>query len=208
MIDTANFSMNTSPDTRASLIVRLKASEDSSVWHEFVSIYESVIYRTARKQGLCHDDSAEVTQEVLTRVTKAIDGWEINPGRGSFRGWLYRITKNLSIDYLRKSKRRPTTGNDTTILNSIKAPGESGNDFDRQFERQVFRQTARTIENQFKPKTWKAFWMTTVDGKSIDEAVKQLDMTRGAIYIARSRVMAKLKQEVQKSLNETLGNLV
>ena len=135
----------------------------------------------------------------------SIERWEQDPDRGSFRGWLYRITRNLSIDFLRKANRRPRTGNDTTVFKSIaQLPDES--DFDLQLERQVFRRAAQRLEKSFTDNTWKAFWLTAVEGRSIEEVAAELRISRGAIYIARSRVMSKLRTEVQVLMNETMGH--
>ena len=199
--------MKSPPETRASFILRLQSADDSMVWDEFVTMYQPVIYRTSRNQGLGHEDAVDVTQEVMTRVTKSIDRWQHDPQRGSFRGWLYRITKNVSIDFLRKAHKRPSTGNQTTIFAVVadQAVDRESEEFDRQFERQLFRQAASRIEHQFTESTWQAFWMTAVDGKPVNEVVDALGISRGAVYIARSRVMSRLKQEVGKALRDTLG---
>lgn len=185
--------------------MKLQSADSSQHWDEFVAIYHSVIYRTARKQGLGHEDASEVTQEVLTRVTKSIDRWEHDPQRGQFRGWLYRITKNLSIDFLRKANRRPMTGRDSELFKSIEDKHGRDNEFDRQLERQIFRLVANRIQGQFKPHTWQAFWQTAVEARPVEEVAAELGLSRGAVYIARSRIMARLKQEVQNTLNETVN---
>ena len=95
--------MNNSPDTRFSLIGRLADADNADAWNEFAQIYQPLIFRIARQRGLQHADASEVTQDVLTRVAKAVDGWDPDRSKGTFRGWLYRITRNVSVDYLRKA---------------------------------------------------------------------------------------------------------
>jgi RNA polymerase sigma factor (sigma-70 family) len=203
--------MTSSPDTRASLIVRLRCSEDVDAWGEFVDIYQPLIFRVAKKHGLQDADASEVAQEVLTRVAKAIDRWNPDPERGTFRGWLYRITRNLTVEFLRTDKRRPLTQDnsavDRAIGNVVADSNGASREFQIEYERQMFAWAAEQIETTFQSNTWQAFWLTAVKQQSVESVAKKLSMTKGAVYIARSRVMAKLKEQIQLRMNETNENI-
>ncbi|MFT5301729.1 MAG: RNA polymerase sigma factor (sigma-70 family) [Mariniblastus sp.] len=191
--------MSEQPKTRLSLILRLRHTDDATAWQEFVEIYQPLIFRLARAKGLQEADALDTTQEVMTRVAKAINGFDPSPERGSFRGWISRITRNLVIELLRSRKRRPLTSDDSSIAQMINATPESSAEtelFDLEHERQVFAWAAEKVRHSFKPKSWQAFWMTAVANRSIDDVAAELEISKGAIYIARSRVMAKLKQKV------------
>lgn len=190
--------------TRNSLILRLRNTDDAAAWQEFLEIYHPLIFRLARKCGLQEADALDTTQEVLTRIAKAVNRWEPGEEKGSFRGWLGRITRNLVIDFMRSKKRIPLTGNESSIGRMIESNpviDETDQVYQLEQQKQIFLWAAESIENTFQPKSWKAFWMTTVEQKTIDDVSKELNMTRGAIYVARSRVMAKLKKQVQRHLN-------
>lgn len=193
--------MSQQPKTRLSLILRLRHAEDAAAWQEFVEIYQPLVFRLARSRGLQEADALDTTQEVLTRVANAINRWDPDPERGSFRGWISRITRNLVIEFLRSKDRRPLTSDDSAIDQLIKsAPGRSAEAerYDLEYERQVFAWAAEKVRGSFKPKSWQAFWLTAVANRSADDVAEELGLTRGAVYIARSRVMSKLKQRVEK----------
>ncbi len=94
------------PTTRASLLLRLRDSQDHEAWVEFVEIYEPAIYRQLRKCGLQDADTRELTQELFVAVNRHIATWEPAKERGSFRGWLRRVARNLVINWMKNGQRR------------------------------------------------------------------------------------------------------
>jgi RNA polymerase sigma factor (sigma-70 family) len=91
--------MTPTPTTRASLLFRLRDSQDHEAWVEFVEIYEPAVYRQLRKCGLQDADARELMQELFVAVNRQIARWELAKERGSFRGWLRRVTRNLVINW-------------------------------------------------------------------------------------------------------------
>lgn len=194
--------MTHDPETRESLILRLKDVDDAHAWQDFAEIYQPLIFALARKRGLQEADAFDLTQEVLTRVARSIDRWDPDPARGSFRGWLATITRNMVIQFFRQNNRLPRTGNATEIQNLLRnQPDESGDtsEFDLEHDRQLFAWAANKVRTQFEPKTWQAFWETAVEQQSVASVAQRLQISKGAVYIARSRVMDRLKRTVEKT---------
>jgi len=186
------------PQTRPSLILRLRKPDDFQAWQEFVEIYQPVIDALARKRGLQAADADDVTQEVLTRVARSIEKWDPDPSKGSFRAWLATITRNLVVQFFRDSSRLPVSGIDSQI-GDIVVKSVHPEEFDLERERQLFLWAARKVQPRFEPKTWKAFWSTAVDGKNIPDVADQLGITKAQVYVCRSRVMSLLKQTVERA---------
>ena len=152
----------------------------------------------ARRKGLQDADSADLVQEVLGAVALAIDRWQPDPARGPFRNWLFRIAHNLMINFLASQHRHPRGIGGEDFLNFPEIPAIASREdsalFDLEFRRELFHWACDQIRHEFQPSTWAAFWKTWVDGKKPKDVAAELEMSLGAIYMARSRVVARLRE--------------
>jgi RNA polymerase sigma-70 factor (ECF subfamily) len=192
--------MPLNPTTRASLLLRLRDSEDHEAWVEFVTLYEPVIYRSLRQRGLQDADARDMMQDLLLAVSRNIDRWEARAGQGSFRGWLRRVARNLTVNWLKQRGRRPALsggGDLQAMLDALPAADDPDSiEFDRELRRAVFHRAALRVEGEVRTTTWQAFWETSVNGVSAEETAKKLGMTPGAVRVANCRVLARLRAAV------------
>ncbi len=189
------------PDTRLSLIVRLKDHSDQAAWTAFVEVYRPVVYRLARSRGLQHADADDLAQQVLSAVARAVDRWQPDPERGRFRAWLHRIAHNLILNALTRRAPDGASGDERTqdlLCSQAEREGPSSDLLRMETRREVFQWAARQVQAEFQPDTWHAFWETAVEGKDVDEVAQALGKKPGAIYAARGRVMRRLKEVVQQ----------
>ncbi|MBI3860322.1 MAG: sigma-70 family RNA polymerase sigma factor [Planctomycetia bacterium] len=190
--------MSVSPETRPSLIVRLKDRADDDAWFEFTEIYRPVIYRLACRRGMQHADADDLVQQVLSSVARVIDRWEEDPQRARFRTWLARVANNAIVNALtRRAGDRGTGDSELHDLLDLQPAEGPGSDLIRvEHRREVFRWAARQVRPEFQAETWDAFWLTAVEGREVDEVAGELKRSRGSIYAARSRVMRRLREKV------------
>jgi RNA polymerase sigma factor (sigma-70 family) len=188
--------MTLTPTTRASLLLRLRDSQDHAAWMEFVSIYEPLTYRLMRRHGLQDADAREVMQELFVVVSRNIDRWDPDKDRGSFRGWLRRVARNLVINWLKHRERRLVVAGGSELqamFDQLPASAAETAEFNHEFRRALFHQAAEQVRGEVQSVTWQAFWETAVAGNSPAETAKKLGMNAGAVRVAKCRVLARLK---------------
>lgn len=198
--------MTESPVTRATLLLRLRDGSDSDAWSLFLKDYGPMLYRFVRSRGLQDADASDVVQDVLRSVGSAISGLDYQKEKGGFRAWLFTITRNKLSSFFEKRKRLGPTGNNTDQLKSLGDAEVGQTQLDDQWEREYQKQLAAKAMERVKPETepttWAAFEMTAVQGINASQAGQQLSLSTGAVYVAKSRVIAKLRAEIQRLMAE------
>ena len=189
-----------SENTRLSLLARAKIN-DSAAWNDLVALYAPLIGRWCHRFGLQSATIADVSQEVFLSVTKGITTFQPTKDIGSFRAWLWQITRNKIIDRQRSMAQRSfaTGGSDAfALLQNIADVQDLPDDdpTDSQAVSQLVTRALDQVRVEFQPSTWNAFWRTTVDGLSTEIAAIELQMTNAAVRQARSRVSRRLRQQL------------
>jgi RNA polymerase sigma factor (sigma-70 family) len=174
------------PATRHTLIVKLRDPADAGAWREFVAIYEPLVYGLARRKGLQDADARDLCQEVFRTVAQAIDRWDLDPALGSFRGWLSRIARNLLVNFLTRRPYRLRGSGSTSVQDWLEAQPADDPSATALFEAEYRRRL----------KTWNAFWQTAVEGRPPGDVAAELGLSVPAVYIARSRALARLRHRI------------
>lgn len=192
-------SVDDSPLTRASLLVQLRDGDNTDAWHEFVRLYGPVVYGFARKRGLQDADAADLMQDVMRSVSSAIGRLDYDRKQGTFRGWLFTITRNKVFNFLSARRIRPQGSGDTTtnkLLETHPEAVDGADAWELEYQRRLAAIAMEQVQTEFQESTWRAFWLTAVEGQSAADVAQQLKLSSGAVYVAKSRVLARLKQEV------------
>ena len=197
--------MNSVPPTQPTLLVRIRDAHDQVAWERFVDLYAPLVYGFLRKRGLQDADAADLTQDVLRQVSVAVQRLEYDRRRGSFRGWLFTIVQNRLTDHWRREGLREHGAGDSNVLaqlNDVAQPNDSSEEWDADYKRQLFQYATGIIKQDFTEATWQAFWKTAVDGQSGQEVANQLSLTIAAVYLAKGRVMSRLKEQIRVLVGE------
>jgi RNA polymerase sigma factor (sigma-70 family) len=188
------------PATRASLLVRLRDPQDGAAWTEFVDLYVPVIYGYLRKQGLQDADAVDLSQDVLAAVAGAVGRLEYDPNRGTFRRWLFTVVRRKLSNWRRGRRHRPRASGDTATQQLLEQwPGPPGAEaaWEATWEEGLFAWACTQVRGAVTDTTWQAFWRTAMEGQSGKQVAADLGLSVVAVYRARSRVLARLKELVQ-----------
>ena len=191
-------------DTRHSLLLRLPDPHDIAAWDQFVAIYQPLVFRLARSKGFQEADAHDIVQEVLLAVAKAIDRWDPNPAKGRFRDWLFRIARNLMINFLTRRKYQSLAGSECIAElidlqpQTTEFDTEATREFELEYRREQFWLAAAKVRQKVMSHNWEAFRLTAIEELSIAQVAKQLNMKEGSVLVARCRVLARLRTAVAK----------
>src|SRR5262249_45438338 len=152
--------MDDPPATRLTLIAKLHDRADAAAWHEFVALYEPLIRRLARRKGLQDADAGDLCQEVFRVVAGAIDRWDPDPARGSFRGWLPRTPRTPLVTSLTRHGRQPAGSGSTSVQELLEAQPASDPEatalFEAEYRWRLFESAAADVRGEFMAPTWQA----------------------------------------------------
>ncbi len=185
------------PPTRASLLVRLRDPKDEAAWRQFVDLYAPLVYGYARKQGLQDADAADLSQHVMGTLVRSMGRLEYDPQRGAFRNWLFTVVRRkLSTWRAARNNHLNGSGDRATheLLEQVPAAADAELLWEAEWERRVFGWACEQVRADVSEATWQAFWRTAVEGCPGKQVAGELEMTVAAVYLARSRVLARLKE--------------
>jgi RNA polymerase sigma factor (sigma-70 family) len=191
-------------NTRPSLLMRIRDAGDNGAWRTFVDLYAPVIYGYSRKQGLIDADAADVVQEVLSQVARSIRSFDYQPERGRFRNWLCVVTRSKVLKAQRRARNEPAPSpiDEEQVASTGEEPA-----WVELFNSEVLRTALTRIRSSFEDETWQIFERVWVENEVPSDVAKDLNRPIHAIYVAKSRVLNRLRQEIL-SLAEDLAAFV
>lgn len=185
-------------ETSASLLEQLRLQPDDESWQRLIAIYTPLIHGWLQRHArLKAEDADDVVQEVLSVLVKKLSDFE-RQRTGSFRAWLRTITVNCLRNFNRSGRVRPGAvgGSDfLAVIDQLEDPASGlSAQWDQEHDRHVTQRLLEMIKPDFEAPTWAAFQRVAIQGVSADAVASELGITTNAVFIAKSRVLAKLRE--------------
>ncbi len=178
--------------TPVSLLQRLRQPGDGAAWSQFVRLYTPLLYAWARRAGLSEADAADLLQDVFAALLRELPGFAYQPDK-SFRAWMRTVLLNRWRALRRRRSPQPVPPGQLDGLPGAADPDLPGEAEER---RELVRRALALIEGDFAPATWQAFRQFAVAGRPAAEVAAELGLTVNAVYLARSRVLRRLREQL------------
>lgn len=197
--DASNGGPHPSSATSRSLLARVQADQPEA-WDRLVNLYAPLVLHWCRRGGLQDQDAADVFQQVFQAVVMHLSGFRKERTGDTFRGWLRRITQNKLRDHFRRLGREtPGVGGSSAQQQLAQLPERQLPEDSLPLEDAeggLFARALELIRAEFEERTWAAFWRTAVEGQAPKHVATDLAMSPGAVRVAKSRVLHRLRAEL------------
>lgn len=195
--------------TRVSLINRVKNLTDDRSWSEFFARYQRIVQSVARSRGLSEHEAEDVMQEVFKRVAETIGKFSAAPRPGSFRSWLFQLTRWRADDKMRERERqvwgklsnRPLgegSHEGPAAPEHVQTQEELEANFATEAHRHLIETLFKTVEHSVTPKQLQIFQLLVIDETPVEKVAELYQITPAAVYVIKHRVIAKLQAEVKR----------
>jgi RNA polymerase sigma-70 factor (ECF subfamily) len=177
-------------------------------WRRLDGVYRPFLTRWFRSRGVRGPDAADLTQDVLIVLMRDIHHFQHSGRTGAFRTWLRKVCLNRLLNYLRSRRTRgtPIGGTDFNVRLGSLVDAGSADGFDRQHDEAVLSRLLTELDEEFEPTTMRAFRRVTLDAAPAAAVATELQLTVGAVYIAKSRVLRRLREMAAAYVDGALLN--
>ncbi|MFL5340497.1 MAG: sigma-70 family RNA polymerase sigma factor [Gemmataceae bacterium] len=183
--------MSDVPETRLSLLLRLRDRADGDAWTRFVDLYGPLVYGLARRHGLGDADAADRMQEVLLALARGVERYDA--GRGPFRKWLFTVTMNKLRTFWKSSRHDfEPAGN----LEEVPAAADPDERWDREYRQRLFAAAVEAVRPRVDPTHWRVFWLAAVEGQPGAAVAAECKVKVEQVYVIRQRVQKKLTSAI------------
>ncbi len=182
--------MHTTP---ATLLERLRRGPEERDWSRLVDLYTPLLFTWVQRAGANNHEAADLVQDVFTVLVQTLPGFDYNQ-RGHFRNWL----RTVALNKLRDRKRREALALKVPLGNAAEPalPDQAEAFWDEEYRHELTRRALQLMQADFAPATWKACWEFVARGRPAEEVARELGITENAVYLAKCRVLRRLRDEL------------
>ena len=188
--------------TSLTLLARVRHSDDRTAWDRFVSLYSPLLFAFARRAGMNDNDAADVVQDVFLVLMAELPGFEYDAARKNFRGWLKTITVNKCRERQRRRGIATAPGGDENGLSGVVDDATVEAFWDGEYRQHLVAQALRLMQSDFESQTWQAAWLALTTNRTAADIGQELGLAEASVWVAKSRVLRKLRQEMAEMLDE------
>ncbi|MFG0286434.1 MAG: RNA polymerase sigma factor [Phycisphaerales bacterium JB039] len=190
----------THPQTRPSLLERLRDTADADAWVRFESAYGDLVLRYCARRGMQASDADDVRQIAFLKLMRSLQGFRYDRGRGRFRDYFYQVVRSAIAD--RAAGRREAPGD---LASTVIEPAEIDEAWRQEWEQFHLQRAWTSLERAVEPRTLEVF-RRLLDGASVREAARQFDMAEDAVEKIRQRVRSRLRERIEQQVREEDGD--
>jgi RNA polymerase sigma-70 factor (ECF subfamily) len=183
--------------TSIHLLERVRHREDQAAWERFVALYSPLLLRWGRRAGLPLRDASDLVQEVLVLLLQELPSFHYEPQQGRFRDWLKTVAVRRMSDY--QKRWNPAVPSGQSLSEVMAADDEPF--WQTEYRKYLARRALELMRKDFSEPVWQACWDMTVDGRSAADVSRTLGMSEASVYAAKSRVLRRLREEMQGLLD-------
>jgi RNA polymerase sigma-70 factor (ECF subfamily) len=189
----------TPPGTSLTLLQRLRDNQPEA-WRTMVQLYTPLIAHWCARGGVRGPDAEDVVQEVFRVAATSLDRFRLEREGDSFRAWFRGITRKILLAHYRRTDREPQAPGGSDALEQLHevadAASTASEEEDPPSELQALRLRAlELVRGQVEERTWRAFWLTAMEGQSPVDIAASLGVSSTAVRMAKSRVLRRLKEQ-------------
>lgn len=179
--------------TPVSLLERICRRPDEPSWERFVILFTPLLSRWAERLGVPAAEKEDLLQEVFTLLLRRLPEFRYDPQQ-SFRAWLWTVFHRHTLAWRKRQQRALPLSPDQ--LEALASPDNVAEASESEYRRVLCERALRLVRTDFPPQTWQLFWQVSVEGRPGVEVARELGVSANAVYLARGRVLARLREEL------------
>ena len=183
--------------TSTQILEGLKTNGNTTAWDKFCDHFQPVVVNFARQLGLPEADAEDAAQETMLEFLKAFRNEKYNREKGSLGNWLFGIARRVILNLrgrqpLEQLVADKTTG--TSFWDLIQDDHNIKHTWETEWRQMVLTKCVQQVRRELDPKVVEAFELYALSEQPVEEVAGRLKMSNNAVYIAKSRVLSRLRE--------------
>jgi RNA polymerase sigma-70 factor (ECF subfamily) len=186
--------------TTTQILHQLQTTSDDDAWRRLCEHFRPVVIHFAQTLGLSLQDAEDASQETLMTFLKALQAGHYDRDKGRLGAWLFGIARRVVLNKRSQASAREGLVS-TGFWEAIPDDRTVEMTWESQWQRAVLGRCMDQARHEFDPKVFEAFRLYALAEVPADQVAATLGVSKNAVYIAKSRVLSRLRQ-LQQDLQD------